>query len=87
VDAWDRCWGNPGLAPERQRQAVTDYFRSEWRSALELRASVKGWLPYGPEVAMREPQGVAWVWVGTRIVQVRLVDVARIHVLKKLLAS
>lgn len=85
VDAWDRRWGNPGLAPERQRQAVTDYFRSEWRSALELRASVKGWLPYGSEVAMREPQGVAWVWVGTRIVQVRLVEVERIRALKKLL--
>ena len=84
-DAWDRRWGNPGLAPERQRQAVTDYFRFEWRSGLELRASVKGWLPAGPEVAMREPQGVAWVWVGTRIVLVRLVDVTRIHTLKNLL--
>ncbi|HEX9010286.1 MAG TPA: hypothetical protein VF804_07960 [Holophagaceae bacterium] len=84
-DAWDRRWGNAGLAPERQRQAVTDYFRAEWRTGLELRASVKGWLPAGPEVAMREGQGVAWVWVGTRIVLVHLVEVERLHALRKVM--
>ncbi|HEX9081165.1 MAG TPA: hypothetical protein VF768_02740, partial [Holophagaceae bacterium] len=84
-DAWDRRWGNPGLAPERQRQAVTDFFRSEWRTGMELRASVKGWLPEGPEVALREAQGSAWVWVGTRIVLVRLVDVSRIRKVRRML--
>jgi hypothetical protein len=85
LDAWDRRWGNPGLAPERQRQSVTDYFRAEWRTAEELRASVKGWLPEGPEVAMREAQGVAWVWVGNRILLVRLVEVSRIRAVRTLL--
>jgi hypothetical protein len=85
LDAWDRRWGAPGLAPERQRQAVTDYFRAEWRTDLELRASVKGWLPAGPEVALREAQGAAWVWVGTRIVLVRLVDVPRLRLVRRLL--
>lgn len=64
---------------------MTDYFRAEWRTGLELRASVKGWLPAGPEVALREGQDVAWVWVGTRIVLVRLVDVERIHTLRRVL--
>ncbi len=86
LDAWDRRWGNPGLAPERQRQAVTDFFRAEWRTDLELRASVKGWLPEGPEVAMREAQRSAWVWVGTRIVLVRLVDVPRLRAVRRMLS-
>jgi hypothetical protein len=83
-DAWDRRWGRPDLPPERQRQAVRDTFRSEWRAASGLRASVKGWLPRGPEVAMREATGTAWIWVGDRILLVRLSDVERVRKLRKL---
>lgn len=84
-DAWDQRWNESALPPERQRQALFESYRSEWRSALGLRASVKGWLPKGPEIALREPLGTAWVWVGDRVLLVRLVDVERVHVLRKLL--
>jgi hypothetical protein len=84
-DAWDQRWNESALPPERQRQALLDSYRSEWRSALGLRASVKGWLPRGPEIALREPLGVAWIWVGDRVLLVRLVEVERVRVLKKLL--
>ena len=39
-------------------------FRADWRAASSLRASVRGWLPDGPDIAMREASEVAWVWVG-----------------------
>jgi len=84
-DAWDQRWSESALPPERQRQALFETYRSEWRAALGLRASVKGWLPRGPEVALREPQGAAWVWVGDRVLLVRLVEVERVRLLKKLL--
>jgi hypothetical protein len=84
-DAWDQRWNESALPPERQRQALHESYRSEWRTALGLRASVKGWLPRGPEVAMREPQGAAWIWVGDRVLLVRLVDVERVRLLRKLL--
>lgn len=58
--------------PERQRTALLRAFRPEWRSAGALRASVSGWLPEGPEVALREASESAWVWVGTRVLLVRL---------------
>jgi hypothetical protein len=84
-DAWDQRWNESALPPERQRQALFESYRSEWRTALGLRASVKGWLPKGPEVALREPLGCAWVWVGDRILLVRLVEVERVRLLRKLL--
>lgn len=85
VDAWDERWNESALPPERQRQALFETYRPEWRTALELRASVRGWLPRGPEVALREPLGVAWVWLGDRILLVRLVEVERVRTLRKLL--
>lgn len=84
-DAWDQRWNESALPPERQRQALFETYRSEWRAAMGLRASVKGWLPRGPEVALREPLGVAWIWVGDRVLLVRLVDVERVRILRKLL--
>ena len=84
-DAWDQRWNESALPPERQRQGLFESYRSEWRAALGLRASVKGWLPRGPEVAVREPLGCAWVWVGDRVLLVRLVEVERVRLLKKLL--
>ncbi|GLH73541.1 hypothetical protein GETHLI_20430 [Geothrix limicola] len=84
-DAWDQRWNESALPPERQRQALLDSYRPEWRSATGLRASVKGWLPKGPEIALREPYGAAWVWVGDRVLLVRLVEVERVRILRKLL--
>jgi hypothetical protein len=73
LTAWDLRWG-PGLdwPPERQRSTLVRSFRSEWRSSMALRQSVRGWLPDGPEVALREGWESAWVWVGDRILLVRL---------------
>jgi len=85
IDAWDQRWNESSLPPERQRQGLFETYRAEWRAAMELRASVKGWLPRGPEVALREPLGVAWIWVGDRVLMVRLVEVERIRTLRKLL--
>jgi hypothetical protein len=85
IDAWDQRWNESALPPERQRQALFEAHRPDWRAAVSLRASVKGWLPRGPEVALREPLGTAWVWVGDRVLLVRLVEVERLRVLKKLL--
>jgi hypothetical protein len=85
IDAWDQRWNESALPPERQRQTLFESYRSEWRSALGLRASVKGWLPRGPEVALREPLGTAWIWVGDRVLLVRLVEVERVRILRKLL--
>ena len=84
-DAWDQRWNESALPPERQRQALFESYRSDWRAALGLRVSVKGWLPKGPEVALREPFSAAWVWVGDRVLLVRLVEVDRVRILRKLL--
>ncbi|MCE1205435.1 MAG: hypothetical protein LWW79_12625 [Holophagaceae bacterium] len=84
-DAWDQRWNESALPPERQRQTLFESYRAEWRSAMGLRASVKGWLPRGPEIALREPFGVAWIWVGDRVLMVRLVEVERVRILRKLL--
>jgi hypothetical protein len=84
-DAWDQRWNESSLPPERQRLSLFETYRPEWRTALALRVSVKGWLPGGPEVALREPLGVAWVWVGDRILLVRLAEVERVRILRKLL--
>lgn len=87
MDAWDARWGKapPGISPERQRDTLLRTFKAEWRVASGLRASVKGWLPYGPEVALREAQAVAWVWVGNRVLLVRLQPVGRLKGIKALL--
>lgn len=87
IDAWDRRWGPelPELPPERQRDALGRVYRSEWRVSLGLRASVRGWLPTGPEIAMREAQSAAWVWVGNRVLLVRLRSVDRLRRIKSLL--
>jgi len=84
-DAWDQRWNESTLPPERQRQALFEVYRPEWRTATNLRASVKGWLPGGPEVALREPLGAAWIWVGDRVLLVRLVEAERVRLLRKLL--
>lgn len=84
-DAWDQRWNESALPPERQRQALFEAHRSDWRAATSLRASVKGWLPRGPEVALREPLAAAWIWVGDRVLLVRLVEVERLRALRKLL--
>jgi len=87
LTAWDLRWG-PGtdaLAPERQREALVRAFRPEWKTSLKLRASVGGWLPHGPEVALRESDGSAWVWVGNRVLLVRLTDSERTRRLRALL--
>ena len=85
LDAWDQRWNESSLPPERQRQALFEAYRPDWRTATRLRASVKGWLPGGPEVAIREAQGVAWVWVGDRVLLARLDEVERVRILRKLL--
>ena len=84
--AWDLRWkeGEAPLPKERQREALLNRFRGDWRTALGLRASVKGWLPKGPEVAMREAQGAAWVWVGDRVLLVKLQETERLRVMKRL---
>jgi hypothetical protein len=82
-DAWDQRWNESALPPERQRQALLETYHPDWRTALELRVSVRGWLPRGPEIALREPLGVAWVWLGDRVLLVRLVEVERVRILRK----
>lgn len=85
--AWDLRWG-PGedaLPPERQRESLMRAYRPEWKTSARLRVSVAGWLPRGPEVALRESLGCAWVWVGNRVLLVRLGDTERGRRLKALL--
>lgn len=84
--AWDQRWGaGPALAKERQREALVRANRSEWLTATKLRASVKGWLPQGPEVALREEDGTAWVWVGDRAILQRLQPTGRLASIRKAL--
>jgi hypothetical protein len=87
MDAWDARWGKDlsGMVPERQRDALLRTYRPEWRVASGLRASVRGWLPYGPEVALREAQAVAWIWVGNRVLLVQLQPGSRQRLLKVML--
>ena len=81
---WDLSWGKEAstLPHERQRQALLRAFRPEWRAALGLRASVKGWIAQGPETALREGQEAAWVWVGERAILVRLQPTSRLKSVK-----
>lgn len=81
---WDQRWGKgqAALPPERQRQALLRAYRLEWRTARGLRASVKGWIPDGPEIALREVTESAWVWVGERAILVRLQPTLRLKSVK-----
>ena len=85
--AWDVKWGaaGPGLPRERQREYLLHAFRPEWRAASGLRASVRGWLKDGPEVAVAEAQEAAWVWVGDRAILVRLPSSERLKSVRRAL--
>jgi len=87
TSAWDNRWGSEKepLPPERQREALVKAFNAEWRIASGLRDSVRGWLPSGPEIALREVWGVGWVWVGDRVRLVRLQPTERLRRTKGLL--
>lgn len=87
LTAWDQRWGGDaeGLGRERQREALLRANRPEWRTAVDLRASVRGWLPEGPDVALREAWGVAWIWVGDRILLVRLQGLDRLRTVRRAL--
>jgi len=87
--AWDLRWNEPAatgspLPRERQRESLLNRFRGDWRTAQGLRATVKGWLPKGPEAALREGLGSAWVWVGDRVLLVHLQETERLRVLKRI---
>ncbi len=84
LTTWDLRW-NDGESPwpkENQRNSLLTAYRGEWRAASHLRRSVSGWLPAGPQVALRELSGVAWVWVGDRVLLVRLAGTDRLRQLK-----
>jgi hypothetical protein len=84
--AWDQRWGKDAALPkERQRQALVRANRPEWLTATRLRASVRGWLPQGPEVALREGSGTAWVWVGDRAILQRLQPTGRLASIRRAL--
>ena len=87
LTAWDGRWRSfePDLPPERQRAALAAAFRPDWLSAKALRKSVAGWLPEGPEVALREAQGEAWAWVGDRVLLVKLPGLERNRRVRKIL--
>jgi hypothetical protein len=82
--AWDARWGKPSPLPrEHQREALLRSKRPEWITASSLRASVRGWLPAGPEVALREASESAWVWVGDRAFLERLQPGSRLAAVRK----
>jgi len=83
--AWDVRWGKGALPRERQREALLRAKRPEWITASGLRASVRGWLPEGPEVAVREASECAWVWVGDRALLERLQPSGRLASVRKAL--
>ena len=89
LTAWDQRWGKgmEGFPKEQQRQGLVAAYRSEWRAASNLRASVRGWLPEGPDLALRESAEVAWVWVGDRVLLVRLHASDRLRKVRTLLKS
>jgi len=76
-----------GFPRERQREGLLKAFRSEWHAASSLRASVRGWLPEGPDIALREASEVAWVWVGDRILLVRLQGSDRLRKIRTILKA
>lgn len=85
LTAWDQRWGSDAetVGRERQREALMRAYRPEWRAAVDLRASVRGWLPEGPELALREAWEVGWVWVGDRILLVRLQGLDRLRAIRR----
>jgi hypothetical protein len=90
VTAWDLRWGQAqdvALPRERQREALARAYRSDWKMAAGIRASVAGWLPQGPEVALRETAEAAWIWLGNRILLVRLQPTDRLRKLKLFLSK
>lgn len=89
ITAWDLRWGEGmnDFPKEQQRQGLIAAYRSEWRAASNLRASVRGWLPEGPDIALREASEVAWVWVGDRVLLVRLHPTDRLRKIRALLKS
>lgn len=87
LTAWDTRWRPfaEKLPPERQRAALALAFKPDWLSAKAIRRSVVGWLPNGPEVALREAQDRAWVWVGDRVLLVKLPELDRTRRVRKIL--
>ncbi|MBS1766948.1 MAG: hypothetical protein JST05_06040 [Acidobacteria bacterium] len=87
LTAWDTRWGAfaEPVPPERQRDALRVAFKPDWLSAKALRKSVPGWLPSGPEVALREAEGAAWIWVGDRVLLVKLPELERNRQVRKIL--
>lgn len=85
--AWDLRWRPfpEPLPEERQRAALQAAFKPDWLSAKAIRKSVAGWLPEGPEVALREAEGTAWVWVGDRVQLVKLPGLERNRRVRKIL--
>lgn len=82
--AWGLQWGKiSNLLEEHQREALVKENRSEWITVSRLRASVRGWLPIGPEVALREPYGAAWVWVGNKVLLKKLIPSSRLTSIHK----
>lgn len=86
MSAWDLRWNEPApaLPAETQREALRRRFQGDWRAGQALRVSLRGWLPAGPEVALREGQGVGWVWVGQRIVLAKLRENERVRALRRI---
>ncbi|MCE1228310.1 MAG: hypothetical protein LWX11_02295 [Firmicutes bacterium] len=87
LTAWDQRWGKgmEGFPKETQRQGLLRTYRVEWLAASALRVSVKGWLHDGPEIALREASEVAWVWVGDRVLLVRLPPSDRLRKIRSVL--
>ena len=85
--AWDQRWGPAAatLPVERQRRSLLKAYHADWLAAFELRASVRGWLGDGPEVALREAAEVGWIWVGDRVIMVRLQPTERLKTVKRTL--
>lgn len=76
-------WGKSELQKERQREALRRTNHSEWLASLKLRASVRGWLPDGPEVVLRESDEIAWVWVGHKVLMKELQPNSRSILIRK----
>jgi hypothetical protein len=89
LSAWDLRWGKgvEDFPREKQREALLNAFRADWHAASSLRASVRGWLPDGPDIGMREASEVAWVWVGDRVLLVRLHGGERLRKVRSLLRA
>ncbi len=89
LTSWDLRWGKAveDFPRERQREALKKAFRADWHAASSLRASVRGWLPEGPDIGLREASEVGWVWVGDRVLLVRLQGTDRLRKIRNLLKA